>query len=82
MSVNPIRNGPSNFKAPASAKPVAKSAADPAIEEATETAAATRQVAAHGDPVALRKLAKLDAQSKPAPAPAEAKKPGQIDVTG
>jgi hypothetical protein len=56
MSVGSITN---TTPTPQVAPPIsAKSAAAAAAEEARETAATTRQEAAKGDPVAIRKLAR------------------------
>lgn len=69
MSANPIRSAsstPAQFTPPAQ-KP--QNAAAAATEEATETADVTRQEAAHGDQVAIRKLAKAHHAKAPTPAP-------------
>src|SRR5258708_30583452 len=68
MPVTPITSAassPVQYTPPAGN---AQSAAAYAAEEATETAAVTRREAAHGDQVAIRKLAKQDLAKQTAPA--------------
>jgi hypothetical protein len=69
MSAQPISSSSSTPVPYTPPAPKRQNAAAAATEESTETADATRQEAAHGDQVAIRKLAKLDQAKTPAPAP-------------
>lgn len=59
MSVGPVGHAGISNSPPASPPVKAQSSNAAAQQEATETAATTRQEAAKGDRVAIRKLAKL-----------------------
>ena len=80
MSATPISaaSSPVQYTPPT---PKAPSAAAAATEEATETAAVTRQEAAQGDQVAIRKLAQQAQTKQAAPATTTARSaPGGVDV--
>ena len=64
MSVAPVTNAATPSIQQALAKGGLQSVAAAAVQEATETLNTTRQEAAKGDPVAIRKLAQLQQQEK------------------
>ncbi len=83
MSATPISSAatPPQYTPPAPKAPKAPSAIAAATEEATETAAATRQEATHGDQVAIRKLAQQEQATQPPPAASKASGlQGSLDV--
>jgi hypothetical protein len=85
MSVAPSSSVTQNHVRPAPTAASSQSAAAAALQEATESAATTRLEAAHGDQVAMRKLASQQQQAKPAVSPAPAAQtrtsaPGRVDI--
>jgi hypothetical protein len=85
MSVSPVSCATSSCDRPVSPTASPKGTAASALKEAGETEATTRLKAARGDHVAMRKLAREEAQAKQveksAPATRTAgNEPGRIDI--
>ena len=76
MSVSSISNSPSTPIQQASSGGTARAALAAAVEEVTESAATTRQEAAQGDQVAIRRLARQP-KAQPVNAPSRAREPGK-----
>ena len=84
MSVNPINSTPNLNSLHVSSPTNSRSAVAAALQEASESSATTQQEAAHGDQVAMRKLANQAQQQvgKTAPPPRVAREQaGEVDMT-
>jgi hypothetical protein len=79
MTITPVSNSATGHARTSSSASVSQSALAANLEESTESAATTKQEAAKGDQVAVRKLARQQQQNQQ-PNAVAAKEPGKGDL--